>query len=187
MELNQGRLRLQRGVGQHWCWWKLLLGGRSLHISSVTLWFWLNDSSEAHVRKRISPWDGIPQRDGVKLAQSSYALSSMFCRPPNILLLHLLAPLSIAMIYPQLVQPSTPASPLRFTLLTPHHNLLCHPDLPVPIHFKQTTTHGWSQDVSCPLALRWRPVACQWGVNHPLLIKTSITLSNPMETCCKKT
>lgn len=60
------------------------------------------------------------------------------------------------MIYPQLVQPSTPAFALHFTLLSPHHNLLCHSDLPALSHFKQTTTHGWSQrsrSVSCPLAL----------------------------------
>lgn len=56
------------------------------------------------------------------------------------------------MIYPQLVQPSTLGSSLHFTLLTPHHNLLCHSDLPSLSHSKQTTTHGWSQDVSCPFA-----------------------------------
>lgn len=117
-------------------------------------------------------------------------------RPPNVLLHHLLAPLSRAMIYPQLAQPSTPASPLCFTLLTPHHNLLCHPDLPALSHSKQTTTHGWSQksqDVSCPLA-QFAPAhptsgEGQWpdsGRSITPLIKTSIALSNPMETRCKK-
>ncbi len=84
-------------------------------------------------------------------------LPSLFIlsRPPNVLLHHLLAPPRRAMIYPQLAQPSTPASPLHFTLLTPDHNLLCHPDLLALSNSKQTTTHGWSQrsqDVNCPLA-----------------------------------
>lgn len=60
-------------------------------------------------------------------------------------------PLILAMIYPQLVQLSIPASPLHLTLVTPYHNLLCHADLPALSHSKLTTTHGWSQDVSYPL------------------------------------
>lgn len=94
------------------------------------------------------------------------------------------------MIYPQLVQPSTPASPLHLTLLTPCRNLLCHPDLPALSHSKLTTTHGWSQDVSCPLA-RFAPAQVKasgltvGGQSTPST-KTSVALSNPMETCCKK-
>lgn len=125
-------------------------------VSSHQLWdrLWLNDSSEAHVREGISPWAGVPQRDGVKLAQSSYPLPSYFLDPPMFSSITYWPPLSRAMIYPQLVQPPAPVSPLHFTLLTPHHNLLCHPDLPALSHSKQNTTHGWrqrSQDVSCPL------------------------------------
>ena len=95
-------------------------------------------------------------------------------QPPNVL--HLTyCPSTLGMIYPQLVQPSTPASPLHITLFTPRHNLLCHPDLPALSHSKQTTIHRWiqrSQDISCSSWLgmppfRWRPVAWQWEVIYP--------------------
>lgn len=58
-------LSLSWEVHLHWLWDRL----------------WLNDSSEAHVRKRISPRAGVPQRNGVKLAQASFPLS-YFLNPP---------------------------------------------------------------------------------------------------------
>lgn len=140
------------GMGFDWCWGNSpssLYTGRSVHIGSDR--FWLNDSSEALFRKRINSWAGVPQRNGVKLVQSSYPLF-ILCGPPNVLLYHLLASLNQAMIYPQLAQPSTPGSSLHFIPFTCHHNLLCHSDLPGLSHSKQTTTHGSSQDVSCPFA-----------------------------------
>lgn len=94
---------------------------------------------------------GLAQLSGMGSNQSNL-LTSLFIHfwPPNVLLHHLLPPWRLAMIYHQLVPPSTPSSPLHFTLLTYHRNLLCHTDLPGLSHSKQTTTHRWSQDVSCP-------------------------------------
>lgn len=96
---------------------------------------------------------GLAQLSGMGSNQSNL-LTSLFIHfwPPNVLLHHLLPPpWRLAMIYHRLVPPSTPGSPLHFTLLIYHHNLLCHTDLPGLCHSKQTTTHRWSQDVSCPL------------------------------------
>lgn len=112
-------------------------------------------------------------------------------RPPNVLLHHLLAPLSRAKIYPQLVQPSTPVSPLHFTLLTPQRNLLCHPDLPTLSHSRQTTTHGRrqrGQDVSCPLAkfapaqVKASGLTARGQSPHP----PHRDLRRSVETCCEK-
>lgn len=160
-------------------------------VSSLQLWFrlWLIDSFEPHIRKRISTWTGVPQRYGVKLTRSLLPSLFILSRPPNVLFHHLLAPSSLAMIYPQLVQPSTPVSPLHFTLLTPHHNLLCHPDLPTLSHSRLTTTHGWSQrsqDVSCPFA-KFAPAQVKASGltvgGQPPLIQTSIT---PWKHVCKE-
>lgn len=125
-----------------------LYAGRSPHTGSDR--FWLNDSSEVHIRKRISPWAGTAQWNGVKPVQSPN-LSPYIFDPLMFSSITYCPPWRLAMIYHRLVPPSTPGSPLHFTLLIYRHNLLCHTDLPGLCHSKQTTTHRWSQDVSCPL------------------------------------
>ncbi len=188
---NQGRVRL-------WGLWVSsdaggavlpLFAGRSLHIR---LWdrLWLNDSSEAHIGNRISPWAGVPQRDRVKLVQSSYPFSSYILDP--------LMFSSITYCPPWAFQWFTP----YWSNLPPLHLLFTSPFLlPNIIYSVTLTSQPWAIPNKPPPMdkakmsvvlllslpqLRWQPVAWQCEVNHPPSSRPPSLPPNPVETCCKR-
>lgn len=87
--------------------------------------------------------EGWGQTNPILYPLSSYFIDPLVFSPSPIALL------SLAMIYPQLVKPSTHNV----------YNLLCHPDLPALSHSKQTTNHGWSQ-VRQDVSSSFRSVFC---------------------------
>lgn len=195
---DQGGVQLQRVCGFLQMLWELslslpLLGGLS---SFALIGFDWMTALKAPSGKGLAHRPAYLRGMGSNWPNSSdpfFILSG----PPNALFHHLLALLSLGMIYPQLMQPPNPQGLLLTSPLLLPHNLLCHTDPLSPNRSKQTTTHGWSQDVSCvpaQFALTWRKSIGLTARGQLLPLPSSSrppalpapSKRAPVETCWKK-